>query len=150
MKLLLDTNVLIDLLEPREPFASDVRKLCIAAEYGDVQLWACVQSFADAYYVLTRRGAAEGAVKQALLTFLDFCTPCNTYASALKPALMSEWHDVEDYLVASSSKNIAADYLITRDKDMAALSPVAALTAHEFLLMMEEDHGLVYDEMELS
>lgn len=149
MKLLLDTNVLIDLLEPREPYASDVRKLCIAAEYGDVQLWSCVQSFADAYYVLTRRGATEDAVKKALLALLDFFTPCNTYASALRPALSSDWQDVEDYLIAYSSKSIGADLLITRDKEMSALSPVRAMTAHEFLKMMEEDHGLAYDEVDL-
>lgn len=150
MKLLLDTNVLIDLLEPRYPYASDVRKLCIAAEFGDVQLWSCVQSFADAYYVLTRRGATEDAVKRALLALLDVIEPCNTYASALKPALLSEWHDVEDYLIAYSSKSVAADFLITRDAEMAALSPVAALTADGFLRMMEEDHGLVYDETDIT
>lgn len=50
MKLFLDTNALIDLVARREPYVSDVGKLCIAAYFGDVQLWASTQSYADAYY----------------------------------------------------------------------------------------------------
>lgn len=145
MKLLLDTNILLDLVEPREPFASDVRKLCIAAEFGDVQLWVCVQSYADAYYVLVRRGSTPARVKKALLATLDLFTPCNTYASTLKPALQSEWSDIEDYLIAQASKGIGADYLITRDQEMAELSPVPAMTAAEFLSLLESEHNLTYE-----
>lgn len=65
MKLFLDTNALIDLVARREPYVSDVGKLCIAAYFGDVQLWASTQSYADAYYVL-RRAASESEVKKAL------------------------------------------------------------------------------------
>ena len=112
-----------------------------------MQLWACVQSYADAYYVLTKRGGAPKAVKEALLATLDVFEPCNTYASALKPALLSDWNDLEDYLIAYSSKNIAAEYLITRDREMTELSPIPAISARELLQRLEDEQGLVYDEI---
>ncbi len=148
MKLLLDTNALIDLVANRIPYAADVRKLCIAATFDDVQLWAAVQSYADAFYVL-RKSAPERKVKDALLATLEFIRPCSTYAADLRPALESNWPDVEDYLVAHASKHVSAAFLVTRDADMARRSPIKALTAREFLEYLESEKGLVYDEVPL-
>ena len=148
MKLLLDTTALIDFLAGRRPYADAVCKLCIGSVFGDLQLWVSTQSFVDAYYVL-RKSNDEAAVKQAMLASLEFFLPCGTYAADLKPALESDWPDVEDYLVAYSTKHIQADYLITRDTELIDRSPVPALSAAEFLVYWEETQRLVYDEVEL-
>ena len=44
MKILLDTNALIDLVAVRRPYVNDIKKLCIAAVFGDLQIWASTQS----------------------------------------------------------------------------------------------------------
>lgn len=148
MKLLLDTNALIDLVAPREPYASAVRRLCVASSFGDVQLWVSTQSYADAYYVL-RKAAPEREVKQALLATLEFFLPCGTQAADLRPALESDWHDLEDYLVAHSTKAVGARFMVTRDSEMASKCPVRALTASEMLEHLETEHGLTYGEVRL-
>lgn len=146
MKLLLDTNILVDLVACREPYAQAARKLCIASAFGDVQLWASTQSFADAFYIL-RRKAPDADVKRALLASLEFLVPCGTYAADLEPALRSDWPDVEDYLIAASSKHIKADCFITRDTDLAQRSPIEALDAEAFLQRLKETEGLAYDDV---
>lgn len=146
MKLLLDTNALIDFIADRKPYASDIRKLCIASSFGDVQLWMSTQSFADAFYVL-RKNAPMKNVKQALLNSLQFFIPCGTYASDLQPALESEWPDIEDYLIAHSTRHINAQFIITRDVEMMSRCPTPAMTAASFLDYLEQDHGLVYDDV---
>lgn len=148
MKLLLDTNALVDLVAARRPYVEDIRKLCVASTFGDVQLWASTQSFMDAYYVLCRHADA-GDVKRAMLASLEFLIPCGTNASDLRRALESEWNDPEDYLIAYSSKHIGADFIITRDADMIDRAPVKAMPANEFLAFMESEHGLVYDELDV-
>ena len=85
-----------------------------------------------------------------MLASLEFFLPCGTYAADLKPALESDWPDLEDYLVAYSSRHIQADYLITRDTELIDRSPVPALYASEFLAYWEETQRLVYDEVDLS
>lgn len=147
MRLLLDTNVLLDFVADRMPFASDVRKLCIASSFGDVQLWVSAQSYADAYCVL-RNSASESDVKRALLATLEFFVPCGTYAADLKPALESDWHDLEDYLIAFSSKRVDADFFITRDAEVAQKCPVPVMTAHDFIQYLETEHGLVYEDID--
>lgn len=146
MKILLDTNALLDLVAPRPPFDADIRKLCIASVFGDVQLWVSTQSFADAYYIL-RKNADSAAVKGALLQTLQLVHPCGTYGADLRAALESDWSDVEDFLIASAAKRIPVDYLVTRDEELLARSPVKAITARDLLAQLEEQ-GLVYDEVE--
>ncbi|MEC4184446.1 PIN domain-containing protein [Adlercreutzia sp. R21] len=149
MKLFLDTNALIDLTAPREPYASDVRRLCIAAHFGDVQLWTTTQSYADAYYVLCR-SASESEVRQTLIATLEFFLVSGTFAADLKPALQSEWRDVEDYLIAHAALRSGAELFITRDSELADKSPVRAMTASEALRYLEDELGLVYDEISLT
>ncbi len=146
MKLLLDTNILVDLIACRKPFADAARKLCIASAFGDVQLWASTQSFADAFYIL-RKNAPDADVKRALLASLEFLIPCGTYATDLEPALKSNWADVEDFLIVGSSKHIKADCFITRDVELARLCPIDALDADTFLQRMKDDNGISYDDI---
>lgn len=141
MKILLDTNALIDLVAVRRPYVNDIKKLCIAAVFGDLQIWASTQSYADAYYVLR---------KHALLATLDIFMVCGTYAADLRGALESDWSDIEDYLIAHASKHIPAKYLITRDKELVEKSPIKAMSAQEFLGVLEHEYGLTYDESSLK
>ena len=144
MKILLDTNALIDLVAVRRPYVNDIKKLCIAAVFGDLQIWASTQSYADAYYVLRKHAPAE-EVKHALLATLDIFMVCGTYAADLRGALESDWSDIEDYLIAHASK-----HLITRDKELVEKSPIKAMSAQEFLGVLEHEYGLTYDESSLK
>lgn len=69
MKLLLDTNILLDCMMDRQPFAADVRKLLILGALGEVDLWMSPSQFADAFYLLTEGGkpCLAEAVKFRLL-----------------------------------------------------------------------------------
>lgn len=144
MKLLLDTNILIDLVTKRAPFGADARKLSVAALFKDVQIWVTTQSYTDAQFILGRT-YDKNEVRQALLETLELLIPCSVNASDLKPALESEWEEAEDYLIAHTAKRIKADFFITRDTEISAKSPVPALTAGEFLDHLEREHGLVYE-----
>ena len=148
MKLFLDTNALIDLVAQREPFAADIEKLCIASFFGDVQLWIITQSYADAYYVLGR-SAPKDEVKKALAATLEFFLAVGTFPADLKPALESNWNDIEDYLIAHSAHRVDAQFFITRDRVLVEKCPIAAMTAAEFLQYLEREKGLVYDEVRL-
>ena len=51
MKLLIDTNVLLDVFLCREQFVADAKKLFIMKQFKDAELWIAAQSYADLYYV---------------------------------------------------------------------------------------------------
>ena len=51
MKLLIDTNVLLDVFLCREQFVADAKKLFIMKQFRDAELWIAAQSYTDLYYV---------------------------------------------------------------------------------------------------
>lgn len=59
MKLLLDTNILLDCMMDRQPFAADARKLLILGALGEVDLWMSPSQFTDAVLLAERRGASR-------------------------------------------------------------------------------------------
>lgn len=149
MKLLLDTNVLIDLVANRAPYAAAAQKLCIAAVFNDVQLWASVQSYTDAYYIL-RKSASEQEVKEALLEMLELIKPCSVYASDLAPALSSTWPDIEDHLVANSTKHVDANCFVTRDTYIIGQSPILALDTASAIEMLDKECNTTYETLDIE
>ena len=51
MKLLIDTNVLLDIFLCREQFVADAKKLFIMKQFRDAELWIAAQSYTDLNYV---------------------------------------------------------------------------------------------------
>ena len=149
MKLLLDTNILIDYYARRSPFFEGAVKLRIAQAFGDVELWASALSFNDVEYVL--RGAVgveklRGMMSKSL-EFLDICVPA---VQDVHAGLESDWPDLESYLVAASAQRVQADYIITRDKRGFEKSPIPALAPDSFIDLMRTDYGVTYDELSLA
>lgn len=145
MKLLIDTNILIDLLTKRAPFYDHAQKLCIASYFGDVELWANVQSYLDASYAL-RKMTSERALRDAMLGTLEFIHPCGNRAADLREALESDWPDVEDFLIAKGAQNVAADYVVTRDAKGFFDSKIRAISSKDAMELLASK-GMFYDEV---
>ncbi|MDO4183024.1 MAG: PIN domain-containing protein [Coriobacteriia bacterium] len=145
MKLLLDTNVLIDQLAQRVPFYQHIRTLCIASYFKEVELWCSVQSYTDAAYAL-RKFAPKQQLMSTMEATLEFIRPCSFPAESLRPALRSDWPDLEDFLIAYAAAGIKADYVVTRDEGGFQASKVPALSPQAAVDMLA-NAGLVYDEV---
>jgi predicted nucleic acid-binding protein len=145
MKLLLDTNILIDYYAQRAPFANDATRLRIAAFFGDVDLWASSQSFADVEYILSGAIPRE-ELRQMMAHSLDFMNVCAVSADDVKASFRSGWPDLEDYLIACAALRIKADFVITRDKKGFVKSEVPALSPADLFALLEQKHGVVYED----
>lgn len=60
-RLLVDTNIILDLLAKREPFYHEAALLFSLADKGDVKLFTSTLSVANVNYVLLRHGKPEKA-----------------------------------------------------------------------------------------
>lgn len=147
MKLFLDTNILIDYLARREPYFSDAKKLRIAALFGDVELWASLQSYTDAEYIL-RRAIPVDTLRAMMEKTLPFVQVASPEPEDLEAGTRCGWPDLEDFLIARCAVRTGADYLVTRDVKGFARSEVAAVAPTEFFALLEEEWGILYDEID--
>ena len=144
MRLLLDTNVLIDYFGKRAPFYDDCKQLLIMQVAKDAELWSSSKSYTDIFYAL-RHAVPSGQLQKAFAASFERIKPCAVDAEMLRTAALREWDDFEDCLVAVCAERVQADYLITRDKSGFARSKVPAISPSEFLDWIEDRYGFRYD-----
>lgn len=133
MLVLIDTNVILDILEKREPFyqASDeVLSLCAAKK-----LKGCiaVHSVSNIYYILRKHYSAKDR-RRLLLGILDFLQIADASHENVRHALgRNDFADFEDCLQNECAMQHHADYIITRNTADFSNSNVPAVTPLEFL-----------------
>ena len=143
MKLFLDTNILIDKLANRQPFVEDVKELCVAKFFGDVELYVSVLSFLDALRVL-KKYATLADLKQRCFDSLNFFEVVEIDQTSLLSALQSDCANVENYMISKSATNVGADYLITRDFEGFRESKVQAISPKNFIKLLKDEFNVEY------
>lgn len=132
MRLLIDANILLDVLQKREPHYRDsvlIWKLCETE-----QAEGCVSalSIANLVYVmrkeLTPDGIEEVLAKLSLIFSIIDLTPVD-----ISKASEMRWTDFEDALQAVTADRIHADAIITRNIRDFKKSRVIAFTPAEYL-----------------
>ena len=132
MKLLVDGNILLDVLQNREPHviaSALVWKLC---ETGRAKVFVSALTFANLVYVLRREldpKKTEEVLKKLSLIF-SFAELSG--ADLLKAACL-HWNDYEDALQAVTAERLRVDFIITRNVKDFKQSKVLALTPAELL-----------------
>lgn len=148
MRILLDTNVLIDLYTQRPPDGNISQKLLVMKEFGDAELWVSAKSFTDAFYVL-RKTYNSIFVQNAFEESYQWLEICSVDASDIHLASSRKWNDFEDCLIDVCAEKIKADYLLTRDESGFARAHVQAIDPIDFFNFLEGEYGLTYDMVAL-
>ena len=136
MRMLLDTNVILDHALGREPFRQEADKVvqwCIDSADG---VFIAFHTFTNAYYVLRSRQAGFGDDTQArtfLASLLSWADLAPTSKQQLLDSLSYPAVDLEDTLQALCATDASADYIITRDPSGFTGSTVPALSPAQFL-----------------
>jgi predicted nucleic acid-binding protein len=139
IKLLLDTNVLLDYLVAREPFCVAARKLMILGAVGEAKLWLSASQFNDVFYVLSKGGnPAQGlSTQERLRRCRSFLHIVSTTEADIDAAIQMAWPDLEDASVSVAATKIGANYIITRDQSGFAQSPVPAISPQDFFALLQ-------------
>ena len=136
MRVLIDRNILLDVLQNREPHAETSSKVWKMCETGRVEGFVSALTFANLVYVM-RKELTPGKIQEVLkiLTlifhFADLSSADMTKAAEMK------WTDYEDAVQAATAERIHANAIITRNIRDYRESAVPALTPGEFLLRVE-------------
>lgn len=150
LKLLLDTNVVIDCLSRRKPFDSSARLVMAAGRMGDFALWITASQITDLIYILS-----DGETQELIPRALDQLTGLRTFVrvypageSEVDRMLASSWKDPEDNLLYQSALSMKADAIVTRNQKDFEGKIVPALTCDELLRNVEKTYGISYEEVD--
>jgi predicted nucleic acid-binding protein len=144
MRVLVDLNVIVDVLQNRQPFYEDSARVIDAVARGEVMGWLAAHSVTTLFYVISRTRNRETAV-QAVTSLLESFTVAKVDDAVIRDALSMGWKDFEDAVQMASAGAEGVDYLITRNvKDFQSGSvPVIQLAA--FLALLDSTRGEIDD-----
>jgi hypothetical protein len=129
---MIDINILMDVLQKREPFYGASAGLLAAVETGLVQGLVAAHSLTTLFY-LVQKGRSSAEARVTITNLLQFIKIAPVGQSTIEQALNLETRDFEDAVQMVSAMQCKADFLITRNvKDFQpTLLPV--LTPVDFL-----------------
>lgn len=137
MKALLDTCVVLDLLQKREPFTIVAREIFRAAAGEKFECFFTVKELTDIYYLTHHVTHDDKETRRILGQLLEFVSLSDSIASDALLALASPMADFEDALMAETAARTGMDCIVTRNLKDYARSPVKALSPAEFLSRLQ-------------
>ena len=136
MKLLLDTNILLDVLAARQPFYGPAARLWSLAEHDEIEVFVSAISFNNIYYIV-RKSAGKAKADEALRALRDLFTPVPLDAKLINQAMDAPIDDFEDAVQFHSASRENLDYLVTRDPDGFPTTGIPVLSPQEFLAIWD-------------
>lgn len=133
IKLLIDTNIVIDLLSKRDEFYDEAADLFSRADKKKLKLTISSLTFANINYILSKLKSPKEA-KEILRKFKVLVELLNLDDKITELALSDDdFSDFEDGLQYYSAIENNIDIIITRNKKDFKNSKLPVLTAKEFL-----------------
>jgi len=133
MKVLIDTNIIIDILEKRMPFFPDSYKIIQLGLNRELETFMSAGAVTDVYYIINRSINNANTAREKIFVLTSLLNICSTTPEDIDSALLLNVTDFEDSVIASIAKHEKADYIITRNENDFANSPVPAISPARFL-----------------
>ena len=135
MALLIDTNVVLDWLLERQPFAENAKRIMEHCISGGLRCCLAGHTLLNTFYI-TRKEKSVSERKEILLMLCDCFEIIDVEKAMIVSVLQNEnWKDLEDGLQMQSAAHEKLDYIITRNIKDFTNSQVKALLPEDFLRM---------------
>jgi predicted nucleic acid-binding protein len=132
MRVLLDTNVILDFLLDREPFSVSAELVWQAIQQGRVEGYISPITPVNVFYIARKMKGVEYA-RQLVVGLLAVCPACPLDDSTMQAALKMPLIDYEDAVQLASALAYQLDAIITRDTNDFAGASIPVHSPADFL-----------------
>ena len=133
MRVLIDTNVILDILQKREPFFTDSYRALRRALENDAECLISASAATDIFYVLRKSLGSAQQAKEHIDQLAQVVSFADVQGMDIHTALMRAMPDFEDAVVDAVAEQSGASYILTRNiKDFTG-SVVPAILPADFL-----------------
>jgi len=133
MVLLIETNVILDYLINREPFAQEARELFYYCVEKEIKGYIAAHCITNIFYIL-RKQFSSTERRMMLMGICEIFSVIDVDKTKLFHALVNDkFDDLEDCIQAECAKSVYADYIITRNIKDFVYSPIPAIFPNDFL-----------------
>ena len=112
MKVLFDTNIVLDFLFDRKPFSNLAAHLFTNVEEGMIQGYLCATTITTIHYLAAKVKGKEQAERHihSLMSLFEIAP---VHRAVLESALQARFDDFEDAVVCEAAAHIGAEAVVT-------------------------------------
>lgn len=137
MKVLLDTNVILDVLQNREPWVHDGVRIFRAAAANEITAYVTAKQIADIHFFARKLFSGQESVdekaRQVIGKLMSLFIIADTTADDCMNALSIGNGDYEDAILIACASREKMDCIITRNTEHFTGSHVPAVLPAEFM-----------------
>ena len=131
MRVVLDSNIVIDALKPNQDFEADAKRVFQLIWQDRITPYLCVNSLTDIFYVLQKAQGAE-KTKRTISNLMTAINIEPLTENDCADALALPMNDFEDAIIAICAQKINADCILSRDeKFIKASTRVKVITPRQ-------------------
>lgn len=131
----IDLNVILDVLQRREPFYDMSARVLASAEIGRIEGWIAAHSITTLFYLYAKHQSVEQA-RVKLTELLSILAIAAVDQTVIEQALTLPYQDFEDAVQMMAAVRAGAQYLITRNVPNYRGGPIPALEPAELLTLV--------------
>ena len=135
LQVLVDLNVILDVLQRREPFYEMSASVLASVEASRITGWVAAHSLTTLFYLLSKHESADRA-RVALTELLNLLSVAPVDHAVIEQALNLPYQDFEDAVQMMAAVRVGADYVITRNPQDYRQGPLPALLPAELLALL--------------
>jgi predicted nucleic acid-binding protein len=137
VKVLVDTNVILDVMLHRTNFFDHSRRIFELVEQK--RIGACISSsaFTDIFYLISKEIKDSETVYTAIDTLAAVFSIAPVYESTIMSALALRWKDFEDAVQYRAAKENNVDCIVTRNTDDYENSGIPCAAPIDFPAFLE-------------
>ncbi len=129
MRVLIDTNVILDVWLARQPFLADSARILSAAEKKKISGVICPTTVTTLHY-LVKKHRGEAKARELLKGLLRICSVGTFRRSEIDDALGSKIKDFEDAVIEAVALRTGSEIIATRNTEDFKSSRVPAREPH--------------------
>lgn len=115
MKVLIDTCVVVDFLQQRQPFAESALKVFMLAGSGEINGYITAKSVTDIYYLIHHITHSDSVTRETLEKLFSIVEILDTTSNDICLALSSTISDYEDAVMIETGIREKLDCIVTRN-----------------------------------
>lgn len=135
-RLLFDTNIILDVLQRREPHFKTSGEMLNLIESGKYRGFLSATTITDVYYLI-KKGNRRSVVIELMNDLLQLFEVAGVDRAIIFAALQSDMNDFEDAIQSETALINRIDFIITRNSKDFIKSKIPALTPNDFILKFE-------------
>lgn len=138
MKILIDTNVIIDALTSREPWNESAEKIFIMAANNIVDMYITASSATDIYYLVRKHLHNVETARQVMGKLYSLVGILEVKEEDCVDALVSPITDYEDAVVEQVARRSAVECIVTRNQKDYEKGLTKVFLPDDFIQFMEQ------------